>query len=70
MEYEAEHNLDFKISVFHDGSEILESYEPVFDVILFDIEMPEVDGMTAAGKIREIDSDMNWRSAGEIVPRF
>ena len=58
MEYEAEHNLEFKISVFHDGSEILQSYEPVFDVILFDIEMPEVDGMTAAGKIREMDPDV------------
>ncbi|MBQ7795455.1 MAG: response regulator transcription factor [Lachnospiraceae bacterium] len=57
-QYEQEHNVAFKLSVFDDGSKILASYEPVYDVILLDIEMPEVDGMTAAGRIREIDSDV------------
>lgn len=58
LQYEKEHNVTFKISVFNDGTKILDAYEPVYDVILFDIEMPQMDGMTAAGKIREVDSDV------------
>ena len=56
--YQDEHQVHFKISVFCDGAEILENYEPVYDLILLDIEMPKVNGMEAANRIRETDNDV------------
>ena len=36
------------ISEFHDGDEITSKYTARFDIILMDIQMKFVDGMTAA----------------------
>ncbi len=55
--YGRDANLEFQVHLFRDGVEILRLYEPKYDIILLDIEMPEVDGMTAAEKIREKDQD-------------
>lgn len=57
-QYGREQDICFKITQFHDGTEILENYEPVYDVILMDIEMPGINGMDAAGQIRRIDFDV------------
>lgn len=43
------------IQVFSDGLDIAEDYKPVWDILLLDIEMPHLDGMSAAGKIRCVD---------------
>jgi len=57
-QYEEENDVRFKISVFGDGAEILENYEPLYDIILLDIEMPKVNGMKAAEEIRARDADV------------
>ncbi len=56
--YGQEHHLEFQISVFGDGEEILEGYVPHYDVILLDIEMPKVNGMDAAERIRTMDESV------------
>ena len=56
--YEEENDVRFKISVFSDGAEILEDYQPLYDIILLDIEMPKVNGMKAAEEIRAQDADV------------
>ncbi len=56
--YEEEQDTKFKISIFADGSEILEDYQCVYDIILLDIEMPQVNGMEAAERIRMVDPDV------------
>lgn len=56
--YQTEHNVSFKISIYGDGAEILDDYQPLYDVILLDIEMPGVNGMEAAERIRKTDSDV------------
>lgn len=56
-QYQKEQNTRFKVSVFHDGAEILKDYQPVYDLILLDIEMPEVNGMDAAAQIRQYDPE-------------
>lgn len=33
-------------------------YQPVYDLVFLDMEMPNMDGMTTARKIREVDSDV------------
>ncbi|MCM1175137.1 MAG: LytTR family DNA-binding domain-containing protein [Blautia sp.] len=57
-QYEEENNIRFKISVFCDAAGILEGYEPIYDVILMDIEMPGMNGMEAAAQIRRTDADV------------
>lgn len=57
-EYAKEEEQEFEISVFYDGAEILEDYVPKYDLILLDIEMPKVNGMDAAEKIREMDENV------------
>lgn len=57
-QYQEENGLEFKISEFCDGAEILENYQNVYDVILLDIEMPKVNGMDAAKQIRGKDDNV------------
>lgn len=56
--YGKESSQKFQISVFTDGDEIVENYKADYDIILMDIEMTFMDGMTAAEKIRESDSEV------------
>lgn len=58
IQYGKENEMEFQISVFQDGAEILENYQPKYDIILLDIEMPKVNGMDAAEQIREQDEDV------------
>lgn len=57
-QYEKENSVSFKVSVFSDGGEILDGYQPVYDLILLDIEMPGVNGMDAAAAIRARDDEV------------
>lgn len=56
--YEQESGEKFRITVFTDGDEIAENYKADYDIILMDIEMTFMDGMTAAERIREVDSEV------------
>lgn len=56
--FQEEFSQDIKLSVFTDGDEILEKYTSEYDIILMDIQMQFVDGMTAAEKIREMDKSV------------
>lgn len=58
QQYEQENDVSFQISMFEDGADILENYENKYDIMLLDIEMPKVNGMDAAEKIREQDEDV------------
>ena len=57
-QYGQEEGQEFEISAFCDGAKILENYAPTYDLILLDIEMPKVNGMDAAEKIREMDENV------------
>lgn len=56
--YEAESGEYFEISSFSDGDEIVEGYKAQFDIILLDIQMRFMDGMTAARRIRNVDPEV------------
>jgi len=53
--YAEKHDLSLEISLFNDGIQIVDHYQNDFDVIYFDIQMPIMNGMTAAQKIRALD---------------
>lgn len=56
--YQKENEQEFSVTVFADGLSILEDYHPIWDIILMDIEMSLMDGMTAAKCIRELDQSV------------
>ncbi len=56
--YGRENDRTFEVLRFADGSEILQDYQPRYDIILLDIEMPKVTGMDAAKAIREHDDNV------------
>ncbi len=47
-----------KVREFADGQALLQGFRPEFDVLFLDIEMPRLDGMSAARQIRERDEQV------------
>lgn len=58
--YEAENRITFQISTFLDGLEIASEYRAGYDIILLDIQMKHMDGMTTAETIRRLDEDVTF----------
>lgn len=56
--YQEEYGEQFQIAEYFDGDEIVENYRGQFDIILLDIEMKFMDGMTTARRIRETDGEV------------
>lgn len=56
--YGKETNKEIKVDFFETGKEFEEGYRPIYDILLMDIQMPGVDGMTAAEHIRRVDKDV------------
>ena len=50
--------IDIAITRFCDGYDLVENFACNFDIILMDIEMPLMNGMEAAEKIRNVDSEV------------
>lgn len=57
--YQEERNRRCTVSVFTDGSDIVERYTPIYDILLLDIEMRTLNGMEAAKIIRKQDSGVS-----------
>ena len=45
----------FRTRVFHNGEQLVFNYEPEYDLLLMDIEMPRMNGIQAAKEIRKQD---------------
>lgn len=56
--YADESGQSFEITHFSDGCEIVEGYHPHYDLILLDVKMKFMDGMTAAEEIRRVDPEV------------
>lgn len=56
--YEKESGRQIKVTAFTDGEDITDGYRGEYDIILMDIQMRFMDGMTAAEKIRALDHEV------------
>lgn len=56
--FQRDHGETFHVTAFRDGAELLHGYTPEWDILLLDIQMDRVDGMTAARRIREVDPEV------------
>ncbi len=57
-EYQSEAGENFEVKIYRDGDGITSDYKAQYDLILMDIQMRFVDGMTAAEEIRRMDSEV------------
>ena len=57
-QYETENGEAFDITIYSDGDQIVHKYKSQFDIILMDVEMKFMDGMSAAEEIRKIDTEV------------
>ena len=58
MQYASRTGEPISVTEFSDGDEIALHYKADYDIILMDIEMTFMDGMTAAEEIRQKDRDV------------
>lgn len=56
--YGQEADVQFQVEAFWDGLSFVEDYDGSLDIVFLDIEMPHMDGMTAARIIRERDASL------------
>ena len=54
-QYATEHQLKFDVTTYTDGQEIVDDVQKHYDIIFFEIEMTQLNGMDAAKVIRERD---------------
>ena len=57
-EYEKESKERISVQTFSDGEDIVTEYRADYDIILMDVEMKFMDGMSAAEEIRKIDTEV------------
>lgn len=53
--YGGEKGEIFKADVYGTGVTFLTDYKPEYDIVFMDIDLPDLDGMKVAGKLRELD---------------
>ncbi len=58
QKYQKENGEDIQLTAFSDAKELIESYSSVYDIVILDIEMPGMNGMKAAERIRQVDENV------------
>jgi len=58
IRYGEQSGQEFIITAFRDGDDILRCYKSQFDIILLDIKMTFIDGLTTAEEIRRMDPEV------------
>lgn len=58
LRYGSENDLEFSITAYENAVLLLEHYSPDYDIIYMDIQMPFLNGMDAARKLRRLDTQV------------
>ncbi len=56
--YQNEKSQRVIVSCFSDAIDFISDYEPKYDVVFMDIEMPHINGMDAAVRLRRLDTNI------------
>lgn len=56
--YSADTGEQLDVIEFREPTRFLDGYRPQYDIVFMDIEMPTMDGMTAAARLREVDAQV------------
>lgn len=56
--FEQDRGENIEVEIYSDGDEIVENYKAQFDIILMDVQMQFMDGMSAAEEIRKMDTEV------------
>lgn len=56
--YAVESDENFDIEIFGDALAFLDSYKRIYDMVFMDIELPFIDGMEAAKRLRVVDQQV------------
>lgn len=56
--YQNLHQQQFRLSLFENAEVFLNQYKPIYDIVLMDIDMPGVNGLTAAHRLRKLDGQV------------
>lgn len=55
-QYARETGEKIKVTVFYDGMDLVEQYDPTTDLIFLDIQMKLMDGLQTAARLRQLDA--------------
>lgn len=58
LKYASKNNLEFEIHNFYTGFAFLDNFKGNYDLIIMDVEMPQIDGLEVSKQIREIDKNI------------
>lgn len=56
--YMRDYGETFSVKAYDNGMQLVFEYEPVYDILLLDVEMPVLDGISAAKRIRKLDGEV------------
>ena len=56
--YTEKYGEEFNVHRFVDGISFLTNYRPHYDLVFMDIELPDINGLNAAKKMREMDREV------------
>lgn len=54
--FSKERNIGFDITHFDSGETFIDQYRPIYDIIILDIGLPNLNGMEVATALRQVDS--------------
>lgn len=57
-QYASDNGEEFDVRCFQEGDTFLSSYQPIYDMVMMDIDLPGISGLDTAKRMRRLDSSV------------